>query len=182
MDCARCRRLIQEELDGEIALRDLESLEAHATECPSCRAERTVLSAIDAVLDEGIPARSPAWMADAVLEGISHQRRTRRIVETVVIGAASAVATAAAVAGVARVVDPDSIESSGQSLIGSLVGGLRAATDAAAAYVMKVPGADSISIDQPIVIGIAWALAAAALAFLAIGTLRASRQLADEWH
>ena len=121
-------------------------------------------------------------MADAVLEGISQQRRRRRVVETVVISGASIVATAAAVAGIARVVDRDSIESSGQSLIGSLVVGIRAATDAAAAYLTRVPGAESLSLDQPVVVGVAWALATAAAVVLAIGALRASRQLAAEWH
>ncbi|MFH1502230.1 MAG: anti-sigma factor [Candidatus Eisenbacteria bacterium] len=169
------RLLMQDELDGLLAAEDSRALGDHLSSCRSCAVEFEALRAIDGVLAGRPVERSPRWLAQSVLAEIGRRASRRALAERVAVYVGVPVGLASAGVGVRALVAGTH---AGDALSGAAAR-LSEPVRGAVASLIETPGPWA---SDPGVQGVVWALAAAALSFIAVTALRLSRKQPLGWN
>jgi anti-sigma factor RsiW len=172
MDCADCRHLMNEKLDGSISSEDSRELEKHVSGCPSCRSEWAALEEMDRALRQYPLDRAPGGFERSVMREIIRRVEVRRRAESIAIPVACAAAAAGVAYGVRRVINWEALW--------SFARGLGEAADDLLAPIAQ-PAAETTGtlagwFQHPGVQGAMLAFAVAATLFLGASAIRVVRQ------
>jgi len=178
MDCSAARRLIDLELDGELAPSDALALETHAASCSDCRRERQLLLAVDRVLADAPLERAPEGFEEAVRGEIIRRAEVRHRIDTVAVPAACAAAAVAAGYGIHRLVNWEAARRFFEGLGDS-------ATQLASPVTEQLAAPADVASAMPSeqgAFGAAIALAVVAVVFLGVTTWKLLRQNQHSQH
>jgi len=75
IDCKKCERLIQKELDGEIKEAELNKMRAHIGECASCGEERQYFQALRKIMKEDRLVEAPPALVARLAENLPEKPR-----------------------------------------------------------------------------------------------------------
>lgn len=174
MNCQEARRLIEEQLDGEISEKNAGRLREHIDSCSACAAELALSVAMDRALSDSGVVRAPARLDASVAHEIVRRAALRRRAESLAVVSACVAAGAAAAYGLSRAVNLGAAVGSAAGFIRRALPGLdRALLDRASGEPSEAIAAWS---QDPTVVGVTLACAVSAAAFLAISGLRAAKQ------
>jgi hypothetical protein len=172
MNCQDARRLIEEQLDGEISESDRALLREHVSSCDACGGEIALELALDRVLSDSSLVRAPARLDVSVAHEIVHRAAVRRRMESMGLVSACVAAGASAAYGVSRALNLSAVAPAVRDAAESVRGMLPVAEGAAG----EAPAVISAWSQDPTIMGVALACAVAAAAFLGASALREAKQ------
>jgi anti-sigma factor RsiW len=172
MNCQEAIELIEQHLDGEISESDARLLREHVGSCRACGAEFALAVATDRVLSDSGVVRAPARLDASVAHEIVRRAVLRRHAESLGVVAACVAAGAAAAYGVSRALD---LSAAGRA-VGDAAESVRRALPGFDRALGEAPDVIAAWSQDPSVVGVALACAAAAAVFLAVSALRAAKQ------
>jgi anti-sigma factor RsiW len=178
MNCEHIRESMQDEIDGALSAEFSRALREHLSSCDSCRVEFEAFEALDEALAARPLDRAPRWLPDAVLTEIGRRVSTRERIERVVISTGVPAGIVSIALGVRAVV----VNTGSGEAVSNAASRLTGPLGEAVAPLIESPGLSVAWLSDPGAQGVVWALAAAALAFLAITALRFSSRHLLEWN